>query len=686
MKNYLFLILLSFGVVSFSADREKWELHLSYETVKETAIFNKKLYLLTKNGNLICFDSTYNSISTLTKINGLNDLKILSIKSSKDALIIVYENLNIDIIINNKIINIQDIKRKFINGKKELNNINVNNDRAYISTSFGFIILDINKFEIIDTYFLEDLDIKTSVIFQSKIYISTNKSIYSIDTNSINKSEIINWTKEITLSNLEYFSSFIISENISAISSTNYLYNKSSNNGVWDKIGAYSFPITDFTSILNTINCPRTNNIRKIIVSNGSIYVTTGGISTNTWYGTGRIPELYKYTNNKWATINLSGNNRCDLLSIAFDPKDNSHYFCCFFIGSYVVVEVKNDSIINEYNKDNSTIQKHYKVSPTSYDQRVSDLCIDESGTLWVLGSEMEKPLIKYSNNQWSSFYFPEVEKRTTSNMLNTSSQLWIMTNAKSGSNKPIGVFDKSTNTSKVFYLKDQYNNDLGTQLIKDIKEDKNNNIWIATLSGVYLINNPMKVFDNDYITVEKIYRDGESKFLLEDKRVTSIAIDGNNNKWFGTEEDGVYWVSEEGKTEYKHFTTDNSPLPSNNIISIGVDGVNSKVYIGTENGIITYMNNISDGKIDLSDVYAYPNPVRPHHNKVYIKNLIDDTEIKITDVSGDLVYQTNSLGGTIEWDLKRFDGQIVKPGVYLVFCNDKEGEKSCVAKFVVIR
>ena len=62
------------------------------------------------------------------------------------------------------------------------------------------------------------------------------------------------------------------------------------------------------------------------------------------------------------------------------------------------------------------------------------------------------------------------------------------------------------------------------------------------------------------------------------------------------------------------------------------------------------------------------------------------DTQIKITDISGNLVFETISEGGQASWDLTTYNGHRVATGVYLVFCASNDGSESCVTKILVIR
>jgi len=167
---------------------------------------------------------------------------------------------------------------------------------------------------------------------------------------------------------------------------------------------------------------------------------------------------------------------------------------------------------------------------------------------------------------------------------------------------------------------------------------------------------------------------------------VTDIEVDGANRKWLGTSDGGAYLVSEDGLEEIEHFNTSNSPLLSNVILDICVDGVSGEVFFGTDKGIISYKGDALEGTSAYSNVVVYPNPVREtFEGPVAIKGLIENTTVKITDMGGNLVFETESLGGQAIWDGRNFNGERVSTGVYIVFLSSADGSLSHVTKLLFI-
>ena len=134
-------------------------------------------------------------------------------------------------------------------------------------------------------------------------------------------------------------------------------------------------------------------------------------------------------------------------------------------------------------------------------------------------------------------------------------------------------------------------------------------------------------------------------QILLETEAITVIEIDGGNNKWIGTENSGVFLMSPDGTEEIYHFTESNSPLWSNTIHSIKVNETTGEVFIGTDKGLISFKGSETEPASSLSDIYAYPNPVTPNYEgDIAITGLVRGTEIRITDVAGNIVHKLSLI------------------------------------------
>ena len=228
---------------------------------------------------------------------------------------------------------------------------------------------------------------------------------------------------------------------------------------------------------------------------------------------------------------------------------------------------------------------------------------------------------------------------------------------------------------------------------IQCLTEDLNGKIWMGSDLGVAEFD-PVKCAATPNATVyrPKVPRnDGTNNadYLLDGVQVNAIAVDGMNRKWIGTDNSGLYLVSADGTEIIEQFTSANSILPSDKIISVLCNPTNNIVYVGTESGLLEYESDSSTPAATYDDVYVYPNPVRPDYTgAITIKGLMENSLVKIADSAGNVVAQMQSNGGMVTWDGCNSNGDRVKSGVYFVLASENENNESnaVVAKFLIMR
>jgi Two component regulator propeller. len=318
---------------------------------------------------------------------------------------------------------------------------------------------------------------------------------------------------------------------------------------------------------------------------------------------------------------------------------------------------------------------------------------------------------IKYADGTWGKLSYPfsslkQNEINTLGRMLISNqnpNQKWV-TSVRT--NPGVAVFDDNgtlTNQSddkSVFFESMIYpeTDNQGKTVLQSVTpnyifsmaQDKNGVVWVGTDMGPFLFQNLSKVFDSGYTCSRvKIPRNDSTNladYLLVNERIKCIAIDGANRKWLGTEQSGVYLMSENGQQTIQHFTVSNSPLLSNDILSIAINPVTGEVFFGTGQGIVSYQSDAGEADATFGNVYAYPNPVREGFTGVItITGLVEKTQVKITDIGGNLVCQTVSNGSIATWDGKDAHGRKVNTGIYLALCTSEDGTQSAVAKILVI-
>ncbi len=422
---------------------------------------------------------------------------------------------------------------------------------------------------------------------------------------------------------------------------------------------------------------------------------------------------LMKYENQSWtcfdeetpiATVGKS--LYVNVTDIAQDPNDSEHHFAGS--ASDGIFEFKDYKMVNHYDYRNSPLQSILPSSsrPNAY-VWITGLEYDKDGNLWMLNNQTDTIVrILKNDGKWAALYYSEIKDIPTLDQVLFDNRGWAWINCRRTTNNPVnyagvfcvdtkGTLENTADDSRKFITR--FSNQDGVAYSPDlfncIAEDLDGNIWFGTDKGPFVTYSPEDVFDNGfYFTQVKIPRnDGTNlaDYLLSDVNITCITIDGGNRKWMGTSGNGVYLLSSDGIEMIEHFTTENSPLISDNIESIAIDGSTGEVFFGTDAGLVSYLGTATDPAGSLSDdnIKVYPNPVRPEYTRrISITGLMRDTDVKIVSASGYLVNSGTSVGGEYTWDGKNKGGKRVASGVYYVLAADAEGNSGAVAKILVIR
>jgi len=312
-----------------------------------------------------------------------------------------------------------------------------------------------------------------------------------------------------------------------------------------------------------------------------------------------------------------------------------------------------------------------------------------------VTNSGVKNPIsVKLNNsNDWISFNYDELisNKIIGDIIITKQNNKWVILPVGNG----LFVFDnngtienENDDLFKKLSVVDE-NGKIISNNIYSIAEDLDGDIWVGTNQGIVVYYIPENVFDDPNFYAQRIILTiGDvTQYLLSTETITSIAVDGANRKWLGTQSSGVYLVSEDGTEEINHFTSENSPLISDKIFDIGINHETGEVFFATDKGLVSYRGSATMGSDEFKDVYVYPNPVREdYEGEITIRGLVSDVNVKITDISGNIVYETTAEGGQAIWDGKNFSGRRVSTGVYLVFCSNDDGSKTHITKLLFIK
>lgn len=434
------------------------------------------------------------------------------------------------------------------------------------------------------------------------------------------------------------------------------------------------------------INGVYKNYSKSVLAVKDRIIVVGGGFqgNTNLWYrGLLNVQKKYEWINKRQEGV-------YNYEAIAIDPTNSDH----FFVGSggSGLIEYNDTTLVKNYNWTNSPIET---LIDNGHYSRVLGLTFDKNNNLWVFNSAKINPLnVLTPDKTWVSFNFKnEIPEKTTGGVVVTQKNIFVGVVKTSGLAflDYNGTLDKKTDDiSKIYYPTDPDGERIGTSVLC-IAEDKEGVLWIGTDQGIGIIYKPEEFNEASFVTnkikvTAQLNDTSETGYLLNTESILSIAIDGGNRKWIGTQNSGVYLISPSGTKQIENFTSKNSPLPSNTITSISIEPNTGEVYIATTMGLVSYRAEGTEAQDVFGDVYVFPNPVRPNYNGVItITNLAANVNVKITDIAGNLVYEANAIGGQATWNGKNFSGNRVATGVYLVLCTNDDGSATFVTKILFI-
>lgn len=774
----IWIIMLLFSSNTLTAQDNRaigtWQAHLPYNNGVCLADAGNTIYCGTGHG-LFAVNKADNSTETYTPVQGLSEIGIrkLAYNINRNALIIVYESANIDILQNGKVTNYSDIARSN-RAAAFVNNVSVYNQFVFYACSFGIVVFDTEREEFADTYIIgpngSEINVFKVATDGTTIWAATELGLFSADYNNPNLAFFNNWTRAtdffndgIPADDLVFVNNhfYVLSDNVifklsnnewlpifgednwciqSLNTSHNYLLvpewansceqnsagasrytlintaqnDASEQRAYWNMLRPVALACNETAEVvwasdiwrglhklygdmgdLFAPNGPEGSSsiiktqVFDITAQNSNIWVASGNITSYSTYNYAQTRNgYYVYRNGLWENYtpkDIEGfNNIHDILTVMPHPTNNKVYLGSYYDG---LVEVDGNTY-TLYNQNNSPLQTTVGDAQRC---RVSNMAFDNEGNLWIstFGSTSPITVLK-ADGTWQGFTPTPTfnNNQYTKILVDDFNQKWLVGH-KSGilvMNHGATIEDTSDDQYRLLRASEGQGN-LPTNQVNCIVKDKEGSIWVGTDEGIAVFYCPFAVFNNGCEAVRPFVEvDGFGAFLLQDEVVRTIAIDGANRKWVGSS-NGVWLFSEDGTETIHYFTENNSPLLSNNIKTIAVDGESGDVFIGTDKGIIAYKSNALDGNNLHQDVLVYPNPVLPTYmGDIAIKGLAENANVKITDVSGNLVFETTALGSQAIWSGYDYTGRRAASGVYLVFSTNSDGSDTFVSKFVIVR
>lgn len=435
---------------------------------------------------------------------------------------------------------------------------------------------------------------------------------------------------------------------------------------------------------------PYNNKSVGLAVKNQKVWIAPGGAN---YFNepTSNSDGFYYFDKFQWKHFKSAEMyNAKDFIRITVDPKDDNHFVAVPYFEA-TSWSYNNRIGVMEFHLEDNTYSLNHIVSPLEWMFRSASASFDENGNLY-LGTSW--PQINGAYNDRANYYYERkgntwkkslVYKNSASNALSpefSSNYIWYP-NARAGG---LTVLDKNMNEVATLT---KANAELYDDAVLSVAIDQNNTVWIGTQLGITVLSGGDTAIETGNLRTQPIViiQDGIPEALLTSIRVNDIKVDKANRKWIATHTSGAYYVSDNGEQTIYHFTSKNSPLPSDIINDIEIDDTNGKVYFATDKGVVVFNGDVQDVGDNFDQVIAYPNPVRPgFKGKVIIKNIPNRASVKITDVTGNLIYEAKANGGIVEWDTKNSKGKDVASGVYLVLMTNADGTETKTIKIAVVR
>ena len=449
---------------------------------------------------------------------------------------------------------------------------------------------------------------------------------------------------------------------------------------------------------------PYSNSAFDIVCKNDKVYMIIGGKDLLNGKRFDKGGYILTYDYDKWSFIdpkeaqkklNLPRNPR-DYTSIAVTTDDSNDEIVYASSMGDGVIQYKNGTPVQSYNEKNA-----FKETAGGYGSGycyIDGLAFDKNGNLWMTSSEVNHAVLVLDKaGAWHRLDIEQLRGVYTINdiLITSTNDKWIYVPRNTPKLVMIPNSESLDEVSSYEFttLIDTDGKELTPSNYTCVAEDKDGYIWVGTNRGAVYFTKPRISSAEDkaatrctrvkYTNEET----GNLAYFLDNVVVTTLKVDAGNRKWIGTKGNGVYVLDNDNETIVYQFNTTNSPLLSDNIYDIEINDKTGEVSIGTDKGLNSYQGEASEGKSDYSEIYAYPNPVRPEHmDKVTIVGLMDNSNVKITDLNGNIIYQTKSLGGQAIWNCRNASGSRVATGVYLVLASTEEASESVVTKIIVVK
>lgn len=478
-----------------------------------------------------------------------------------------------------------------------------------------------------------------------------------------------------------------------------FLVSRSSSNstGIWISdlnLGLVWFPSNYFSYDVFTGVGSKNKYFYSMDSHDGKLAIASG-------YLVGKLPGfsrngIHFFENENWQLTDVfnqdcwDGLDVFDFIDVSINPKSTEEYAACTY--SEVPLTIFNNNQGEVFTENNSTLKSTSVGNGWSL---VSDVCYDEKGNLWCLNGYCDRPLNVRSaeDSSWINFDlgFAAKNKYTKKMIIDFDGNIWCATdNAGLFGYNTNGTLSNSTDDKRINLKSGETYGNLPSENITAIAADFEGEIWIGTDAGFAILYNSNSSFTanpGEYDAQRvKVQFEGNVEYVLGSTHITDIEVDGGNRKWIATANAGILLLSPDGSEIIEQHTTENSPLISDIIYDLKLDQTTGELFIITDKGLVSYRTNSTYEDPEYINTTVFPNPVRPsHQGPVTIQGIRYNSDVKVTDIAGNLVFKTTSNGGTATWDCKNLNGERVATGVYLIWTAMNDGKDKKVGKVLVV-
>lgn len=447
---------------------------------------------------------------------------------------------------------------------------------------------------------------------------------------------------------------------------------------------------------------PYQNYFSGLSVDNGILI----SASTNESAGNSVIDRskgYYIYDGSNWDNYNRRTNEVIQSFGYqqSFTTTVTEDYY---YIGSWGRGVARHHKETNEvyiFDETNSTLRGYVDDSPLF--PVISGLQTDSNDDVWLTSRYGDTPLYYQSPGDDNWIQLPKAGAVSSSDeyfglFVDSFDQKWITLENAATAGNGLVVLDtgsdpaSTADDNSVKLTTDEANGNLPDNKVNAIIQDKNNEVWIGTGRGIARFIFPELIIEggaNERQAQWLINEDttASSRFLLRDVNVAAMAVNAANEKWIGSVNQGIWVLNEEGSRIIKRFTTENSPLYSDNIRSIAINDETGEVFIATDLGLMSYFDIPKAPVNEMNTLKVFPNPFAySKHNQIVIEGLSDDTQIKIMGIDGSVVQELTASGGRTSWNGLSYGGSQLGSGVYYVVAYEDDGRQTGIGKVVIIQ